>query len=302
MKRPIPLILDTDIGSDIDDTWALAMILKSPEIDLKLVTTEEDDTVYKAKLCCKMLDAAGRSDIPVAAGIKNSENSRNLIDWVKDYDLDSYKNYKADGVDALIETVMSSEEQVTILAIGPFKNLAAAYEKEPRIAKHSRLVIIGGNIYNGCFPTWIRPLSGEWNIRCDLDAYRRGVEKTDWEVEMLPLDVSGNIALDTPYFEKIREAAKNDPLLNTVIECNDLWFKVLNWDYHGPTSPLFDTVGVYSVITRENFNYQRLPIYTSDESVTLIDPVLGKDMNVAISWKDKEKFYRFLTARMCGEI
>ena len=47
MKKAIPLILDTDIGSDIDDTWALAMILKSPEIDLKMVTTNEYDTVYK---------------------------------------------------------------------------------------------------------------------------------------------------------------------------------------------------------------------------------------------------------------
>ena len=41
MKKPVPVILDTDIGSDLDDTWALAMALKSPEIDLKLVTVTE---------------------------------------------------------------------------------------------------------------------------------------------------------------------------------------------------------------------------------------------------------------------
>ncbi len=38
-NNPIPVILDTDIGADIDDTWALAILLRSSELDLKLVTT-----------------------------------------------------------------------------------------------------------------------------------------------------------------------------------------------------------------------------------------------------------------------
>ena len=56
MKKPVPVILDTDIGSDLDDTWALAMALKSPEIDLKLVTVTEFDVEYQAKLAAKMLN------------------------------------------------------------------------------------------------------------------------------------------------------------------------------------------------------------------------------------------------------
>ena len=58
MKKPIPIIFDTDIGSDIDDNWALVMALKSPEIDIRLVTTNEYDTVYKTKLVCKTLEIA----------------------------------------------------------------------------------------------------------------------------------------------------------------------------------------------------------------------------------------------------
>ena len=50
VKRPIPVILDTDIGDDIDDTWALAMLLKSPELDLKLVVSDTADTVHRAKI------------------------------------------------------------------------------------------------------------------------------------------------------------------------------------------------------------------------------------------------------------
>ena len=204
MKKSVPLILDTDIGSDIDDTWALAMILKSPEIDLKMVTTNEYDTIYKTKLAAKMLQIAGREDVILGIGAVGKESYNHIQEWVEDYDLSSYPNVRENAADAIIEYVMNSDEEVTILAIGSFKNLAEAYEKEPRITKKSRVVAIAGNVYNNGFVGWNPPLGSEWNIRCALDAWRRGIEQTDWDVELVPLDVSGMIILDTPYFEKVR--------------------------------------------------------------------------------------------------
>ena len=62
----IPVILDTDIGSDIDDTWALAMLMRCPELDLKMVLTETADTTYRAALTAKFLTVAGRDDVPIA--------------------------------------------------------------------------------------------------------------------------------------------------------------------------------------------------------------------------------------------
>ena len=66
--RRIPVILDTDIGDDIDDTWALALMLKCPELDVKLVVSDTGDTTYRAKIIAKMLEVAGRTDIPVGVG------------------------------------------------------------------------------------------------------------------------------------------------------------------------------------------------------------------------------------------
>lgn len=302
MKKPLPIILDTDIGSDIDDSWALAMILKSPELDLKLVSVTSYDIPYQTKVAAKMLEAAGRTDIPLAMGRGGCPSELAVADWVGDYQLESYPNLRESAADAIIETVMNSPEQITILCIGSFKNLADAYEKCPEVTQNSRLVVIGGNIYNGFCQGWHPALASEWNIRCDLDAWKRGIEKSDWEVELVPLDVSGNVMLDTPYFEKVREAGKTDPLIKALVDSNDVWFKTENWNYHGPTSPLFDTVGVYACITHENLNYQMLPIYSSDKSITYIDPERGKMMNTALTWDDKERFYKFLTARLCGEI
>ena len=72
-RMPIPVILDTDIGDDIDDTFALLMLLRSKELDLKLVVTDFGDTVYRARLAAKLLQAMGRPDVPVGVGVRQHE-------------------------------------------------------------------------------------------------------------------------------------------------------------------------------------------------------------------------------------
>ena len=64
----MPVILDTDIGTDIDDAFALALVLASPELDLRGVTTVGSDAETRALMVCRFLTAVGRRDIPVAAG------------------------------------------------------------------------------------------------------------------------------------------------------------------------------------------------------------------------------------------
>ncbi len=71
--RPgVPIILDTDMGGDIDDALALAFALQSPELDVRAVTTVSDDTTGRARVAWKELGLYGRQDIPVAAGAPES--------------------------------------------------------------------------------------------------------------------------------------------------------------------------------------------------------------------------------------
>lgn len=302
MKKPLPIILDTDIGSDIDDSWALAMALKSPEIDLKLVTTTSYHIEYQTKVAARLLEAAGRTDVKLAMGRGGFPAGDHLEEWVGDYDLSTYPNFSENAVDAIIETVMNSDEEITILCIGAMRNIADVYEKCPEITKKSRLVVIGGNIYNGHVVGWHPALGGDWNVRCDVGAWQRGIDASTWDVELLPLDVTGNVILEQKYFDRIKKAAETDPVLKELVGSNEVWFKAVQWNYYGATSALFDTVGVYACITHENLKYQKLPVYANDEGVTLIDPERGKMMNVALGWEDKERFYKFLTARLCDEI
>ena len=121
--KPIPVILDTDIGSDIDDTWALAMLLRSPELDLKLVLTDTGNTTYRAQVAAKVLQAAGRTDIPIGIGLHTYDETGAQEPWVAGYTLDAYPGpIHTDGVAALIKTIMSNPEPVTLICIGPVPN------------------------------------------------------------------------------------------------------------------------------------------------------------------------------------
>jgi len=107
MSDKIPVILDTDIGSDIDDTWALALMLRCPELDVKLVTSATGDTIYRAKLIARMLEVAGRSDIPVGVGLRQGGAPGPQAPWVAGYDLGRYPGpVHEDGVGAMIGAIL----------------------------------------------------------------------------------------------------------------------------------------------------------------------------------------------------
>src|SRR5260221_12200542 len=106
-RKARPVILTTDIGDDIDDTWALGFLLKCPELDLKLVVGDYGKREYRAKLLAKFLQTVGRSNIPIGMGIDGEPRGDGPQGaWLKDYDLGSYPGrVHMDGVQAMIDTV-----------------------------------------------------------------------------------------------------------------------------------------------------------------------------------------------------
>src|SRR5438045_9744194 len=101
--KKVPVILDTDIGDDIDDTWALAFLLRSPEVDLKLVVGDYGKPEYRARLLAKLLQVARRTDVPVGIGMETgSSGEGGQAAWVKGYDLTYYPGkVRQHGVQAI---------------------------------------------------------------------------------------------------------------------------------------------------------------------------------------------------------
>lgn len=151
-KTKIPVIIDTDIGGDIDDTWALVFALLREEFDIKLITTVLGDPAYRAKLIAKLNECCGRGEIALGFGKSSDAKPGCQYEWVKDYSLSDYKGkIYDDGIDAMIEIVKQSEETVTIIALGPCSNLAEAAKRYPEIGSKVRVVGVFGAIRVGYF-------------------------------------------------------------------------------------------------------------------------------------------------------
>jgi purine nucleosidase len=184
------VVLDTDPGIgpglDADDPLALLLILASPELELRGVTTVFGNVPVErsTESALRVLEAVGRLDVPVARGMAVPLNGRLHPESVAEYaaqhqrigpvDADRIERGRVaeHGVDLLIRTVLENPHQVRIIAVGPLTNVATAILKEPSFASKVKAITIMGGAFG--FDTEfgrgnITP-SAEYNIWHDPDA------------------------------------------------------------------------------------------------------------------------------------
>jgi inosine-uridine nucleoside N-ribohydrolase len=290
-----PVILDTDIGDDIDDTWALVMLLRSPQLDLKLVTTTYGKAEYRAKLITKLLTVAKRSDVPVGLGAGGRTGTGKQLAWVKDYDLKSYagKIYE-DGVQAMIDTINASPQPMTLISIGPSNTVAAVLERQPEIAAKTIFVGMQGSVRKGYKGG---PVSTEWNVRANIPAART-VLLAPWKQAIItPLDTCGLVRLTGEWFRSLRDS--QDVLVKALMENYRIWAGKPTVDELQESSVLFDTVAVYLAHPgpKPLLASESLHIGVTDQGFTPIDPA-GAKMSVATSWNDLAGYYDLLVKRL----
>jgi len=217
------ILIDTDIGDDIDDAYALALALKSPELNLKAVTTVFGNVKIRTKLALKLLKTFGREEIPVAEGIGKPflektfrsqaalETPNQAVVLAKDEPLQ--KPSEKHAVDLIVSTVMNARKDVTIVPIGALTNVAAAIIKEPKIVDKANLAAMGGYIS--------KPLA-EHNIRCDPEAAKM-VFESGIKITMVGLDVTLRCALT----EEDVKTLKNRGLATTnlLVNMTEAWRK-----------------------------------------------------------------------------
>lgn len=297
--QTIPVILDTDIGSDIDDTWALALILKCPQLDVKLVVGDQYAAEYRAKIIAKMLEVASRTDIPVGIGYGKRAGGGPQQAWVEDYNLDAYPGtVHEDGVQAIIDVIMESGEPVTLIAIGPVPNLEEALKREPRIAEKARFVGMHGSVRKGYGGS--AQISAEYNVRGNVKACQ-AVFTAPWEMTITPLDTCGIVHLRGEKYAQVRDCS--EPVIQALVENYRTWWKNSKSFDKDPgraekaSSTLFDTVAIYLAIRHDLCRMETLPIRVTDEGKTVIDDG-AKKMRVATDWKDLEAFEDWLVEHL----
>ena len=298
--KPIPVIFDTDIGNDIDDTWALLQLIRSPELDVKLIVTATGDTELRAKVTAKYLEVSGKANLPIGIGVRGVGGVDNQKPWVEGYDLSDYPGQiLEDGVQAMIDAIRSSEEVVTLLVVGPATNIKAALKRAPDIAPKCKFIGMHGSIDIG-YGGKAEP-AAEFNVRADVPAFE-AVLHADWHsIEITPLDSCGIIYLEGERYQRLFRS--DDPALGALFENYQIFAERVTWmkvDYYDTRSTtLFDCVAVYMAYSREHLVYEDIPLVVDDQGMTLRD-ANGPTVKIAIGWKNQDAFLNHLTQRLEG--
>lgn len=234
--KPQLVIIDTDIGDDIDDAFAVALALRSPELHILGITTAFGDTELRARLLDRYLAAVGRTDIPVAAGVATPHS--NVFSQAA-YAQREPDHKHADGVAFLLDEIRRHPGEITLIAIGPEDNIGAAIQRDPAtFQKLQRVVLMGGSIdrgYDGPNGEH-RPPDAEWNIARDPSGFK-ALLSSGVPTFMTPLD-STQVHLKEP--EKL--FAFGSPLTDQITLLYHQWRA--NAEYQSPAPTLFDPVTV----------------------------------------------------------
>jgi len=203
----LKLHLDTDLGGDMDDLCALAMVLNWPDVELLAVTTNSDDRGKRAGYTRYALGLAGRDDIAVAAGADVSLDCYRVKPGLPDeavYWPEPISPAPTSLDQALSLLERSIEQGAIIVAIGPYTNLALLEKRSPGILRSARLYLMGGYVFppREGFPPWGNDM--DWNVQVDVQSAQYVMQRSN--PTLVPLSVTVETSLRRAYLATLRQS------------------------------------------------------------------------------------------------
>jgi inosine-uridine nucleoside N-ribohydrolase len=209
------IILDTDIGTDVDDCLALALVLGSPELRLEAVTCVYGDVALRAQMVLKLLRLAGRPEVPVALGAGAPLLGRVPVYWAGHEGVGLLAADEGPGGGAAVphtdepahhliaRTALAAPGEIHLVAIGPLTNVALAFLSEPRLAGSlAGLTVMGGAVRGLGGPESLGLALAEHNIKCDPEAAQI-VFGAGARLNVVPLDVTTRVRVAAGAPERI---------------------------------------------------------------------------------------------------
>jgi len=284
-KTPAKIIFDTDIGDDIDDAYALALLLQSAEVKILGVTTAFGDTNLRARLAARLLKETGHSSIPVFAGPKTTPKATfSQAKWAAGYPAKDFP----DAISFTLDTIRKHPGEITLVSVAPLTNVGALITKDPAtFRKLKRVVIMGGSVNRGYGNHGPDP---EWNILCDIPA-AQALFTSGVPLYVMPLD-STQIPLDAAKQEAI--FSRGTPLAKALSELTAEWKAA--GDNRSSTPTLFDPMAAAYTIHPDIC--PTTPLRLEVDSKGFTRKVEGKpNANVCLS-SDTKKFFDFYIPRV----
>jgi purine nucleosidase len=293
-QKPLPVpqkvILDTDIGDDIDDAYALGLVLTSPELKLLGVTTAWGDTGLRAQLVEGLLCETGQQNIPVFAGVTTkAKNPQSQASWASRFPPPA--NAGTDAIAWMAKTIRANPGQITLVEIAPLSNVGALIDRDPAAFRMlKRVVMMGGSIHRGYNDLGYAPDRGpsaEYNIATDVASAKK-LFASGVPITMAPLD-STQLKLD----EVMRSILfrESTPLTDSLEVLTDEW-----GSGRSVTPTLFDVMAVAAAIDPDLCPTQPMHINIDDRGYTRPEP--GTPNADVCLHSDSDRFFQFLLPRL----
>jgi len=286
-SAPEKVIIDTDIGDDIDDAFAIALALKSPELEILGVSTTFGDTEARAKIVDRLLGEAERTDIPVLAGTPT--HTTNVMNQRRYGEGGHFaKASHPNAVDFILDQIRRYPGQITLIAIGPLMNVGALIDKDPAtFLKLKRVVMMGGSIECGYSELWFCPERGpdaEWNIINDIPSAKK-LFLSGVPLYVMPLD-STQLKLDET--KRAFLFKQGTPLTDA------LTLLYHEWGQQTPT--LFDPVTVAYILNPKICPVRPMHIRVDDKGFTRKES--GAPIAQVCMRSDADAFFRLQIGRL----
>lgn len=262
------LLLDTDIGTDVDDCLAIAFLLHSPGVELEAVTCVYGDVDLRARMVRKLLALAGRSEVPVATGATRPLFGRREVYWeghegvglLDPSDPPAAAGVAGHAAELIVARARENPGEVTLLAIGPLTNVAIAVLIEPALPRLLRgVTIMGGSVRAGDLSL----PSVEHNFRCDPEA-AHAVLTAGLPITLVPLDVTLKTRLGRDAPAAMRAAGT--PFNEAVARQLELYPRFAERGFTTPHDPLAAAVVLQPDLVKTT------PLHVSVDYTTELDP------------------------------
>jgi inosine-uridine nucleoside N-ribohydrolase len=282
-QRPVAkqkVIIDTDIGDDIDDAFAVALALRSPELQVLQIDAGYGDTPLRARLLEHFLRDAGLPQVPVAQGVTtHTTNVFTQRAYAEQQPSHSYP----DAISTSLDLIRKSPGEITLIAIAPLSNIGAIIDHDPAtFRKLKRVVMMGGSIRRG-YGNNSAP-EPEWNIKMDISSAQK-LFASGVPIFVMPLDAT-ILKLDAT---KRQEVFQHGSRLT-----DQLAILYKQWGSETPT--LFDAMAVAYAVDPALCPATPMHIRVDDNGMTV--PGKGApNANVCLR-SSSDEFFRFYLPRV----
>jgi purine nucleosidase len=271
------IILDTDVGTDVDDAFAIAQAARSPDLDLRAVTTVYGDVHLRARLARKLLDLLGHARVPVAAGLGQPLTPDRVPYWggwegeglLTPAD-DSLPLDPRDGVTLILDELAAAQDPLTLVSIGPLTNIAAVIQRGGSLLDRIQEII--------CMAGTLVPGEEEWNVLCDADAacivFQSG----------LPVSLGTRFFVNQPKLRRAhrdRLAGSHDPGVQALVVLLDHFFGIKQRDL----TPMYDPVTLSMAYTDEFIQAETMTLRVEQEGNVVAltpDPKGSARINISV--------------------